>query len=119
LDPKFRVFAYYTLSEKSRSVGVCAAFDVFRGRNTVMSEVSFQPFGYLMTCDSEPPDGRLFEITHFAPYGCSERVSQTFVCSRRTLFYRGTIALSTRSTVIEMRIFGLRGTTSEYYRGDH
>ncbi|MGH7228400.1 MAG: hypothetical protein ACREIH_04220 [Nitrospiraceae bacterium] len=76
-DPRFRVFAYYTLSGKTRAVGVCAALDVSRGRTTIMSEVSFPPFGYMVTFDSETPDGRLFEITHFAHYGYSERTSQT------------------------------------------
>ena len=77
IDPRFRVFAYYMLSGKTRALGVCAAVDVRSRRTTTMSEVSFPPFGYLMTFGSEAPDGRLFEITHFTTYGYKERVSQT------------------------------------------
>ncbi len=38
-----------------------------------MNEISFPPFGYLLTFDSEPPDNRLFEITHFSHYSYNER----------------------------------------------
>ena len=37
-----------------------------------MSEINYPPFGYLMTIDSESPDKRLFEITHFANYNYNE-----------------------------------------------
>jgi len=77
LNPKLRVFAYYTHSVRTRAIGVCVAADVFSGRSTVMSEVTFPPFGYLMTFNSGPPDDRLFEVTHFARYGYCDLTSQT------------------------------------------
>jgi len=77
LNPKLRIFAYLTNSAKTRAVPVCAAADIYSGRTTLMSEVSFPPFGYLMAFDSNPPDSRLCEITHFARYGYRERTSQT------------------------------------------
>jgi hypothetical protein len=65
------------MSGKTRAIGACAAMDI-RGRsNIIMSEVSFPPFGYVMTFDSGPPDARLFDITHFAGYGSNERTSLT------------------------------------------
>jgi hypothetical protein len=33
-----------------------------------MSEIAFPPLGYLLTVDSDPPDRRLTEITHFSRY---------------------------------------------------
>jgi len=77
LDKKVRLFCYFLVAGKARSIGVCAAIDMNTKRTTVMSEISFPPFGYLMTLDSEPPDDRLFEITHFSEYGYNERPSLT------------------------------------------
>lgn len=43
-----------------------------KSKITIMSEIAFPPVGYLMTIDSEPPDERLTEITHFLRYGFNE-----------------------------------------------
>ncbi|WP_181646106.1 hypothetical protein [Paenibacillus anseongensis] len=37
-----------------------------------MSEIAFPPMGYVMTFNSEPPDSRLVEITHFTRYGYND-----------------------------------------------
>lgn len=70
LDPKYRFFIYYNTSSSLRSTGISGVLT--GGRNSTMSEISFPPFGYVMTFDSPPPDPRLFEITHFARYRYKE-----------------------------------------------
>lgn len=72
LNPKYRVFAYYNTAETGRRVGIAGRLDLKTRQVIVMSEISFVPFGYLLTLGSEPPDQRLLEITHFARYGYDE-----------------------------------------------
>jgi len=66
LPPKYRFFVYYNTAGKFRYWGVSGTMNIFTSQMTVMSEITFPPFGYLMTIDSKPPDNRLFEITHFS-----------------------------------------------------
>ena len=71
LPPKYRFYAYFNRgapTDKLRYLGISATLRIGRGRPVVLSEISFPPFGYVMTLDSEPPDDRLFEITHFSRY---------------------------------------------------
>ncbi len=35
-------------------------------RTSLMTEISYPPFGYLMTIDSEPPDPEVVDITFFS-----------------------------------------------------
>ncbi|MCJ7577853.1 MAG: hypothetical protein MUO91_05330 [candidate division Zixibacteria bacterium] len=69
LPPKYRFFMYYNTTGTFRFSGIWARLDPFSSRSTtLMSEITYPPFGYVMTIDSEPPDSRLFEITHFSTY---------------------------------------------------
>ncbi len=70
LPPKYRFFVYYNVEGRFRSVGIIAALK-FDGKaeTSVFSEITYPPFGYVMTLDSNPPDNRLVEITHFSRYG--------------------------------------------------
>lgn len=69
LPPNIRIFVYYTASSTTRAVGVSAMMNVGSGRMLVSSELSFPPFGYVLTFDRDAPiDKRLVEITHFARY---------------------------------------------------
>lgn len=72
LPPKYRFFVYYNLEGHARYAGVSGLSDLTRGKTSTLSEISFPPFGYVLTLDSDPPDKRLFEITHFAKYGYYE-----------------------------------------------
>ncbi len=75
LSPKYRFFVYYNITGNLRTSGIVAAMNLGKSRKpTVMSEITFPPFGYLMTIDSEPPDERLIEITHFARYDYNQFV---------------------------------------------
>ena len=76
LPPKYRFYFYLTVSPRGRYVGVAGRYDMRRGEIHVLSELSFPPFGYVLTFDSPTPEDELFEITHFAAYGYDERVDQ-------------------------------------------
>jgi hypothetical protein len=76
LSPKYRLFVYYSTTGRARRVGIAGVLSLGSGRNriSVVSEITYSPFGYVMTFNSEPPDERLFEITHFARYDYNEFV---------------------------------------------
>jgi len=68
LPPKYRFFVYYNIEGRLRYVGFGGVYNIRTRRFTMIGEISYPPYGYVMTIDSEPPDKRLFEITHFADY---------------------------------------------------
>jgi hypothetical protein len=72
LNPRYRFFTYYTVSSRLRQIGLTCAIDIERGGTRFMSEITFPPYGYVMTTDSGSPDGRLFEITDFSRFGYRE-----------------------------------------------
>jgi hypothetical protein len=73
LPPKYRFFVYYNSSNLFRHLGTQGRVRLDRGAEiTFLSEIAYPPFGYVMTIDSEPPDERLAEITHFVRYGYGE-----------------------------------------------
>ena len=68
-DNNIRIYAYYTLSSKIRAMGALVSMNVLDGGPTyVTSELSFAPWGYVLTFDCPPPDQRLVDITFFADY---------------------------------------------------
>ena len=73
LPPAYRFFVYYNVEGRPRATGGgIGILNIKTGKSTIISEITFPPFGYVMTIDSEPPDQRLFEITHFARYSYSD-----------------------------------------------
>jgi hypothetical protein len=71
LPEGIRVYAFYTVSDRSRSSGPAGMMSGIGGgqiRNHVLSETTFPPFGFVMTFISSSPDERLTEITYFAEY---------------------------------------------------
>ncbi len=72
-----RVFAFYTVSDRSRSHGLSGMIDgILTGsaKSYFFSETTFPPFGFVMTFGSPPPDDRLTDITYFADeYGYEEK----------------------------------------------
>ncbi len=66
---KYRFFTYFNTSPQFRAMPITGLMKRERGRQPILiSEFSYPSYGYVMTIDSEPPDDRLFEITHFARY---------------------------------------------------
>ena len=74
LDPKLRIFAYFNASARSRQTGIIASMNIGAGaRPLVYSEISFPPWGYVMTMDgSDPPDKRLVDISAFARFSYND-----------------------------------------------
>lgn len=72
IDERFRFFVYYNLSSKLRYAGISGQVNLETGRISVLSEITFPPFGYVLTIDSDPPDARLVEITFFRQFSFNE-----------------------------------------------
>lgn len=59
-----RVFIYYNLSKRFRKTGLTGVINL-SGKMEVLSEITFPPFGYIMSFNDTIPDARLTEITFF------------------------------------------------------
>lgn len=66
IDPKFKVYAYLTMSNLSRQSGESYAYQ--RGRLSHFSEIGFAPLGFIMTYNTLPPDNNLLDISYFSQY---------------------------------------------------
>jgi hypothetical protein len=75
-----RIYAYCTTSDRSRQAGVTSMLAPDKnGRmgTYVFSEISFRPFGYIMTIDCEPSDRRLLDISFFGTYSYNHKATLT------------------------------------------
>ena len=61
-----RVFIYYNPSSRGREAGTVGKLDIFSGRISIISEVSWFPMGYVLSQRGDVPDDRLFDITFFS-----------------------------------------------------
>jgi hypothetical protein len=69
LPPQYHVYVYYNLAGLFRYHGVGAVGNFNGGVHSVFSEITYPPYGYVLSLKSLAPDKRLYEITHFARYG--------------------------------------------------
>jgi hypothetical protein len=66
LPDRFRIYAFYTLSNRFRSASVTA---MAKGSNIhTFSEVTFPPFGFVLTVHSTPPESGFCEISEFSRF---------------------------------------------------
>jgi hypothetical protein len=72
LSPKYRFWLYYNYEGRLRNSAKSVIVNTNIGRKSVFSEITFPPFGYVLTIDSLPTDDRLCEITFFSRYGYLE-----------------------------------------------
>lgn len=72
LSPKYGFYVYYNTEGKLRAFGVSGRVNIHSGKAVVFSEITFPPFGYVMTIDSDPPDNRLVDITYFSRFDYNE-----------------------------------------------
>jgi hypothetical protein len=72
LSPRYRFFMYYSVGGGLRYYGLSGIANVHTGSIITASEINFPPFGFVLAIDSQPPDERLFEITHFSGFGFDE-----------------------------------------------
>lgn len=68
ISDSFRMFVYYNLGAKLRYAGVSGQVNLETGRVSILSEITYPPFGYVLSIDSDPPDERLAEVTFFRRY---------------------------------------------------
>ena len=72
LPPRYDFYAYYNIEGTYRFSSIVATARLDRNQTSVFSEITFPPYGYVLTLDSPPPDHRLFSISHFANYDYDE-----------------------------------------------
>jgi len=77
LNPRYRFWLYYNYIGEPRFSGVTARANFNNGSSIVFSEITYPPFGYVMTLENsekrnDPPDNRLIEISNFVNYGYNE-----------------------------------------------
>jgi hypothetical protein len=76
----WRVFIYYNIEGKLRYAGGSGIIDFTTGRATVMSEINYPPFGYVLVMDGDDGlDPRLSEITGFVKYAYYESAMELFI----------------------------------------
>ena len=67
-----RIYTFYTFSARSRAIGAAGLVKGFGSGSSsvhVFSEVTFPPFGFVMTLgDTMPPDTRFVEISGFSRF---------------------------------------------------
>jgi hypothetical protein len=68
LDPKYKIYCYYNIEGQSRYKGNSFIGNLHSRDIIHISEISFPPFGFVMTIDSKKPDDRLTDISHFADF---------------------------------------------------
>lgn len=68
LPGNLRIFTFYAVGESSRQTGVSGLLNIYdSGRNSTFAEITFPPFGYVLTFD-RPPDDRMVDISYFGRY---------------------------------------------------
>ena len=67
LSPKYRFWLYYNYEGRFRNSASSAILNTNNGQMSVFSEITFPPFGYVLTFDSLPTDNRLCEISFVQP----------------------------------------------------
>jgi hypothetical protein len=73
LHPRYRIYIYFNHGGMHRATPISAKLDLKTStmqplRISLMTEISYPPFGYLMTIDSEQPDPDVVDITYFSTY---------------------------------------------------
>lgn len=71
-----KVYAFYTFSDRSRAAGVSGVFTGLgsaRSKTHIFSEITFPPFGFVMTfADHAPPQPDFCDISGFSRFGYKE-----------------------------------------------
>jgi hypothetical protein len=70
LPYKYQIYIYNTISDKKRMYGI--QWNTLNRRMNTHSEITFNPFGYFLAVDSEPPIESMTNITNFKKYNFNE-----------------------------------------------
>lgn len=71
----WRLFVYYNVEGKLRYANGATRINFETGITTMMSEINYPPFGYVLLMHGASPDPRLTEITDLVRYGYNEVAS--------------------------------------------
>lgn len=74
LSPAYRFFTYYNTGGRLRAEKLKGIGNIDTGKFSFVSEIAYPPFGYLLTFDTDPPDTRVVEISHFSRYDFNDKV---------------------------------------------
>ena len=77
IDPKYNLYVYYYKAGVYRNTGLIINGEMknkvtFESKITPMIEISYPPYGYIMTINNKAKDSRLADITHFTRYGYND-----------------------------------------------
>jgi len=86
-DPLLRVFAYFNAAPVSRQSGISGRLDISKRVCHSFSEITFPPFGYLLSVDGKTPHDRLTDISYFSRYSYDD---WTDVALRLPVFHLST-----------------------------
>lgn len=75
LPDEVRFYTYFNKTGQYRYFPIATGGDWQQGTIHVLSEITYPPYGYVMTIDTEAPDSRLFDITHFARFERGEQAT--------------------------------------------
>jgi len=68
----FKIYVYYTLSHILRFSPFIGYANIGEHTAHVFSEITYPPYGYVLTSNTAPPGKNLCDITHFARYRYGE-----------------------------------------------
>jgi len=72
LPHKIKIFLYYSIHSNIRQAGVMGKMNIIDDKkSSIFSEITFPPFGYILTFD-RPPHKDMLEITHFSNFGYND-----------------------------------------------
>ena len=64
----FRFFMFFAVGNRARQSAICGRLDISdRSRNSTFSEITWPPFGFVMTLDN-PPEASMHEITGWGDF---------------------------------------------------
>ena len=81
LPKRYRVFLYANWEGRLRATGLLARASIGPGRSIFFSEITYPPFGYVITFDSPPPDYRLCDVSHFSAFSYTDQIIMTLPLS--------------------------------------
>ena len=67
-----RFYTYFNHTGQLRYLPILHSMNVITGKVYHVSEITYPPFGFVMALDSESPDPRLFDASHFADFDYEE-----------------------------------------------
>jgi len=106
-DEAWHLFIYFNFEGKLRYSGVSGSFDLATGDTTLMSEINYPPFGYMLVMDGAALDDRLTEITSFISYGFDETAEFVMPMSVLPTHSKYAGDYRTRSEILRDREAGL------------